>query len=144
MSSEIRDYIETQPEPRKERFLVLRSWIVDTFPEIQEFMKQGMPAYGLGKNWIRLGAQKNRISIHLCDPYHLQSVKKKFPNLFYGKTCIDIPDDARFPLKEIQTMIKSALKAKTSILIGKNVSKRTGKIGSSSASALRQNTRRKK
>ncbi|MDV6237228.1 DUF1801 domain-containing protein [Leptospira ellisii] len=145
MSSEIHNYIDSQTETRKERLLALRSWIVDTFPEIQEFMKQGMPTYQLGKNWISIAAQKDRISIYLCDSRHLQNVKKKFPNLISGKTCLNIRDRDRFPLKEIQTSIKAALKSKTSILNGRSVSTRSGdKIRSASTTALRQNTRRKK
>ncbi|AOP32950.1 hypothetical protein A0128_03145 [Leptospira tipperaryensis] len=117
MSSEIYHYIDSQSSIRKERLLSLRTWLIDTFPGIQESMKYKMPTYQLDENWISFASQKNHISIYLCRPDSLKELKKKFPTLLFGKACLNVRDKDSFPLKVIQSSIRSALKPKAKLRI---------------------------
>ncbi|MBM9576336.1 DUF1801 domain-containing protein [Leptospira sp. 201903070] len=117
MSSEIHHYIESQSLIRKERLLSLRTWLIDTFPDIQESMKFRIPTYQVDENWISFASQKNHISIYLCRPDSLKELKKKFPKLLFGKTCLNVRDKDVFPLRAIQSSIRSALKPKTKLRI---------------------------
>ncbi|XDD50747.1 DUF1801 domain-containing protein [Leptospira sp. WS92.C1] len=143
MSSEIHNYIESQTEIRKKRLLSLRTWIVDSFPEIQESMKYRMPTYQLEENWIAFASQKNYISIYLCDANFLKDLKRKFPTLITGKACLNIKDNDPFPFNEIQTSIRLILKSKPKLRIS-NGKSATQRNSPSKRNSLRQNTLHKK
>lgn len=47
MDSKVEEYIKKQGSPQKEICLKLREIIIDTFPEIKEEMRWGVPTYGI-------------------------------------------------------------------------------------------------
>lgn len=52
MDKTVKAYFEKQKTPQKEICLTLRSIILKTFPEIEEAMKWGVPAYATDKFYI--------------------------------------------------------------------------------------------
>lgn len=48
LDKEVDQYIEKQPSPQKEICLEVRQIIFETFPDIKEKMKWGVPSYGGG------------------------------------------------------------------------------------------------
>ncbi|MCP8314189.1 MAG: DUF1801 domain-containing protein [archaeon] len=52
MNREVDEYIEKQKSPQKEICLELRRIIFRTFPDIEEEMKWGVPAYAKGKYYL--------------------------------------------------------------------------------------------
>ena len=60
MPQRVTDYIEKQPSPLKEICYALRNIILETFPDIKEEMKLGVPYYG-GKYYIV--ALKNHVNL---------------------------------------------------------------------------------
>jgi hypothetical protein len=52
MSNKIDDYIESQPSPQKEVFRELRALIQRTFPDTDEEIKWGVPAFAQGLFYI--------------------------------------------------------------------------------------------
>ena len=52
MENKIDEYIEKQQSPQREICKKLRKIIFNTFPDIKEEMKWGVPAYGNGKYYF--------------------------------------------------------------------------------------------
>ncbi|NMC36039.1 DUF1801 domain-containing protein [Candidatus Beckwithbacteria bacterium] len=52
MNQKVDAYIEKQKTPQKEICQTIRQIIFDTFPDMQEEMKWGVPAYGNGQYYI--------------------------------------------------------------------------------------------
>ena len=52
MNNEVDEYIEKQKSPQKEICLQLRRIIFRTFPDIEEAMKWGVPAYDKGRYYV--------------------------------------------------------------------------------------------
>ncbi|WP_061249612.1 DUF1801 domain-containing protein [Leptospira alstonii] len=113
MSSEIHRFFYSQPEIRRQRMLALRSWIVESFPEILESMQSKRPTYHLNGNWVAIGFQKNSLSIYLCQSGSLKIIRNKFPSLVDDKACMNFADKEPFPCKEVENSIRSILKSKT-------------------------------
>ncbi|EMY79499.1 PF08818 domain protein [Leptospira weilii serovar Ranarum str. ICFT] len=113
MSSEIHRFFYSQPEIRRERMLALRSWIVESFPEILESMQSQIPSYHLNENWIAIGFQKNNLSIYLCQSGSLKTIRNKFPSLVDDKARMNFADKEPFPWREVESSIRLILKSKT-------------------------------
>lgn len=77
MAKEVDDYIEKQKSPQKEICQRLRQIILETFPEIKEEMKLGVPWYE-GKYYIV--ALKDHVNLG----FSLKSLAKKETELFEG------------------------------------------------------------
>jgi hypothetical protein len=52
MSKKVDEYIEKQESPQKEIILKLRKIVFQTFPDIEEEMKWGVPTYAKGKYYL--------------------------------------------------------------------------------------------
>jgi uncharacterized protein YdhG (YjbR/CyaY superfamily) len=52
MSKKVDEYIEKQKSPQKEICLKLRRIVFQTFPDIEEEMKWGVPTYARGKYYF--------------------------------------------------------------------------------------------
>jgi hypothetical protein len=61
MDKEVDRYIEKQKSPQKEICIKLREIIVNTFPDIEEEIKWGVPSYGNGKYYFV--ALKNHVNL---------------------------------------------------------------------------------
>ena len=77
MNKEVDDYIEKQKLPQKEICKKLRKIILDTFPDIKEEMKLGVPWYE-GKYYIV--ALKDHVNLG----FSLKGLSKKEIELFEG------------------------------------------------------------
>ena len=61
MDKKVEEYINKQKSPHKEICLKLREIILNTFPDITEEMKWGVPVFSGGKYYI--GVMKNQINL---------------------------------------------------------------------------------
>ena len=77
MNKEVDDYLEKQKLPQKEICKKLRKIILETFPDIKEEMKLGVPWYE-GKYYIV--ALKNHVNLG----FSLKGLSKKEIELFEG------------------------------------------------------------
>jgi len=77
MNKEVDDYIEKQKSPQKEISEKLREIILETFPDIKEEMKLGVPWYE-GKYYIV--ALKDHVNLG----FSLKGLSKKEIELFEG------------------------------------------------------------
>lgn len=51
-NTSVDEYIQKQPAPQQEICRELRQLVLDTFPDITEEMKWGVPTYGSGRYYI--------------------------------------------------------------------------------------------
>jgi len=77
-NNKVNEYIKKQKSPQKEICQKLRQIIFDTFPDIKEEMKWGVPAYGDGKYYIV--ALKDHVNLG----FSLKGLTKDDNNLFDG------------------------------------------------------------
>ena len=103
MNKEVDDYIEKQKLPQKEICRKLREIILDTYPDIKEEMKLGVPWYE-GKYYIV--ALKDHVNLG----FSLEGLSKREIELFEGggKTMkhIKIRSLNEIDEKKIVTMLK--------------------------------------
>jgi uncharacterized protein YdhG (YjbR/CyaY superfamily) len=78
MNQKVDEYIDRQKSPQKEICQKLRQLIFNTFPDIKEEMKWGVPAYGNGKYYIV--ALKDHVNLG----FSLKGLTKNDNDLFDG------------------------------------------------------------
>lgn len=103
------DYLATVPEHRKERFRKLLSLIASLYPNAKTSMKYRMPTFSNGDGWVAVANQKSYISLYTCSAEHLVEFKQRYPAVRTGKGCVNIQDRDDFPLRELASVISSAM-----------------------------------
>ena len=103
------DYLEKIPEYRKERFTKLLNLVTGLYPDAKPSMKYKMPTFSMGDGWVALANQKSYISLYTCSAEHLKEFKKKYPKVKTGKGCVNIKDKDDFPLRDLASVISSAM-----------------------------------
>ena len=78
MDKEVNEYIERQKSPQKEICMKLREIIFNTFPDIKEEMKWGVPSYGNGKYYFVA------LKTHVNLGFSLKGLSKEEIALFEG------------------------------------------------------------
>ena len=78
MNKKVDEYIEKQKSPQKEICLKLRGLIFQTFPDIEEEMKWGVPTYAKGKYY--LVALKDQVNFG----FSLEGLSKEEQRIFEG------------------------------------------------------------
>lgn len=109
MNREIREYIGSIPEERRDRFLSIHDLILNLYPKIQVDMSYRMPTYKLGDGWVALANQKNYISVYTCGESHLESYREKHPQQKTGKGCINFRMRDEVHYDDLKTVIKHAV-----------------------------------
>ena len=105
-------YVLDIPPHRKQFFLELLNLINDMYPEAVASMKYKMPTFSRGDGWIAIANQKHYISLYTCSAEHLEVFKKKYPKVKTGKGCVNISDKDDFPLRDLASVISSAMEMK--------------------------------
>ncbi len=104
MNKKVDEYINKQKSPQKEICGKLRRLIFDTFPDVKEEMKWGVPAYEDGRYYIV--ALKNHVNLG----FSLKGLTKEDYNLFDGggKTMkhIEISSAKKIDKKRIVHLLK--------------------------------------
>ena len=103
------DYLATVPEHRQERFRKLLSLMASLYPTAVTSMKHRMPTFSNGDGWVAVANQKSYISLYTCSAEHLVEFKQRFPAVRTGKGCVNIQDRDDFPLRELASVISSAM-----------------------------------
>lgn len=78
MANEVDEYIRNQKSPQKEICIELRRIIFETFPEIEESMRWGVPMYGMDTYYI--GALKDSVNLG----FKIEGLTKDELKLFNG------------------------------------------------------------
>ena len=104
MDNKIEEYIGKQQSPQREICQKLRQIIFNTFPDIKEEMKWGVPAYGNGKYYFVA------LKTHVNLGFSIKGLSKEEISLFEGtgKTTrhIKIKSEKEIDEKQIVKLLK--------------------------------------
>lgn len=89
MDADVKRYLATVPENRKQLVERLHRLIVGLYPEAAIDMSYRMPTYKVGDGWVALANQKGYVSLYTCGAHHLADFKKKYPAIKTGTGCIN-------------------------------------------------------
>lgn len=110
MNEEVEAYMAAVPGNRKSKIEALHKLITQSLPEVIIDMKYKMPTYQVGEGWVAIANQKNYVSLYTCGYHHIENFKARHPKIKTGKGCINFKDNDTFPLKDIEAVVKHAIK----------------------------------
>jgi hypothetical protein len=104
LNKRVDEYIEKQKSPQKEICIKLRKILFQTFPDIKEEMKWGVPSYGNGKYYFVA------LDTHVNLGFSIKGLSKENIALFHGsgKTMrnIEIRSEDELDEKQIVKLLK--------------------------------------
>ena len=106
----IDDYLAELPGHRRQRIGRLLELIRNIAPQAGESLKYKMPTFVLGDGWIAVGNQKHYISLYTCSAEHIAPFSEKHPKQKTGKGCINFKDSNELFEKDLERVVRSALK----------------------------------
>lgn len=109
MKPSVEEYFQLIPSERIERFKLIHELIIKMYPKATVDMSYKMPTYKFDEGWVALANKKNYISLYTCSEYHIQIFKLKYPKIKTGKGCINIKNDDKFDLSDLEDVIKHAI-----------------------------------
>ena len=104
-------YLDTVPAERKAKLESILLLIRSMYPLAIELMKYKMPTYEYDKGWVAVANQKSYISLYTCSVVHITEFKQKYSKIKTGKGCINFRDGDLIPLKDLETVIRSAIES---------------------------------
>lgn len=91
VAPDVMTYFARQPEPGRQRLLVLHKAIMLAYPSMQVDMAYRMPTYHNGEGWVALANQKHHISLYTCGGHHIEAFRDANPGVKTGKGCTKEP-----------------------------------------------------
>lgn len=131
----IKDYLESIPENRKELINFLDKFIKESAPSLKPHFASNMLGYGSFKyinykkeelDWptIALANQKNYVSIYVCaidkDLYLAEKYKSDLGKVNVGKSCIRFKKIEDINLNTLKKVLKEAVKKPGLVIPNKN------------------------
>jgi uncharacterized protein YdhG (YjbR/CyaY superfamily) len=101
----IDEYISVFPQDVQKRLIHIREVFKIAFPEVEESIKYGMPAFKVGREYLYVSAYKNHIGMYPM--YNLPNIENEL-NAFRGKGTKDalhFPHMKPLPLDLIKKII---------------------------------------
>jgi len=109
--SEVDNYLNSIPEQRRERFMLVHELILKLYPQAKVDMSYKMPAYKAGDGWVALANQKNYISLYTCGESHLESYRRRHPQQKTGKGCINFRARDTIHRDDLEKVIRHAIES---------------------------------
>ncbi|NNL07326.1 MAG: DUF1801 domain-containing protein [Gammaproteobacteria bacterium] len=107
----IEHYIESIPEQRRARFMLIHKRILKLYPDAIVDMSYRMPTYRHGEGWIALANQKNYISLYTCAESHIETYKNRHPQQKTGKGCINFRARDEIVYDDLDDVIRHAIES---------------------------------
>lgn len=109
MDKELKAYLDSVENSRREKLLDLHQLIMQTFPDIHADMQYKMPTYSKDDGWVALANRKNYISVYTCGYHHIESYLEKHPHIKSGKGCLNFKDKDEINLSDLRVVIQHAI-----------------------------------
>ncbi|HPT72025.1 MAG TPA: DUF1801 domain-containing protein [Candidatus Cloacimonadota bacterium] len=109
MIPEIRTYIDSTQDDRRELFLELHELIIKLFPDVNIKISYKLPFYTTTKGWIFLGYWKQGVSIYPGIIPSLEEFRKNNPKIKMGKGSINLKLKDEIPWQAIENVIREAM-----------------------------------
>lgn len=95
---------------RKEKLLIVRRFIMDYAPELEEGIQYKMLSYGNGSSGLfGLNAQKSYVSLYVGDIEKIDNAKELLAGFDYGKGCIRIKKSLDLHDSTLEEFVKVAI-----------------------------------
>lgn len=112
----IEAYLAALEPLRRERGQALDALIRGLVPDVAIDIRHRMPMYQLGEHFIAWASQKRCFSIYTCSAERSASFRAKWPTIKAGVGCVNFKDSDPFPVDDLQTLVRDALKPSAEIL----------------------------
>ncbi|RME83876.1 MAG: DUF1801 domain-containing protein [Caldilineae bacterium] len=100
------EYVDAQPDNRREALRVVRDLILETVPDAVESMRYGMPTYDVAGDFLAaLASQKHYLSLYV-DSETLAAHREDFGHLNCGKSCIRFRRLEQLPLEAVRRVLR--------------------------------------
>lgn len=109
-------YLATLAPLRLERGEALDAVIRALAPDAAIDMSYRMPTYRRGEHYIAWASQKRSLSVYTCSAERLAAFRAKWPKIKAGVGCVNFRDTDPFPLDDLKTLVRDALKPSVEIL----------------------------
>ena len=109
MNKDVKKYFENIGDGRKTKIDALHQLIISLYPEAIVDLKYKMPTYRVGDGWVAMANQKSYVSLYTCGYHHIESFKKKHPDIKTGKGCINFRDKDELPLDDLREVVRHAI-----------------------------------
>jgi uncharacterized protein YdhG (YjbR/CyaY superfamily) len=109
-------YLATLQTPRRERGAALDALIRKLVPKAEADMSYRMPTYRLGEHFVAWASQKRCLSVYTCSAERSASFRARWPDIKAGVGCVNFKDTDPFPLDDLRTLVRDALKPSAEIL----------------------------
>lgn len=95
---------------RKEKLLIVRGFIMEYAPELEEGIQYKMLCYRSGStNVFSLNAQKSYVSLYVGDIGKIKNAQELLTGFNYGKGCIRIKKSVDLHHSKLEDFIKNAI-----------------------------------
>lgn len=109
-------YVAALEPPRRERGEALDTLIRKLAPKAEIDMSYRMPTYRLGEHFVAWASQKRCLSVYTCSAERSASFRAKWPKIKAGVACVNFKDTDPFPVDDLRTLVRDALKPSAEIL----------------------------
>jgi len=106
-----KEYLELLDDDwRKEKLLMIRQFILENAPELEEGIQYKMLCYGSGSSKLfHLNAQKSYVSLYVGNIEKIENAKEFLTGLDYGKGCIRIKKSVDLHKSRLEDFVKKAI-----------------------------------
>lgn len=113
--SDVEGYIETFPDPIKERLKLVRAIIRETAPDAEEGFSYGMPGYKyFGKPLVYFAGYEKHIGFYATPSGHSE-FKQELSKYKQGKGSVRFPNNIEIPYDLIKRIVEFRVKENESI-----------------------------
>ncbi|MGE0422917.1 MAG: iron chaperone [Reyranellaceae bacterium] len=109
-------YLATLEPPRRERGEALDALVRKIAPDAAIDMSYRMPTYRLGEHFVAWASQKRCLSVYTCSAERSAAFRAKRPKIKAGVGCVNFKDTDPFPIDDLKTLVRDALKPSAEIL----------------------------
>ncbi|MBX3501869.1 MAG: DUF1801 domain-containing protein [Alphaproteobacteria bacterium] len=112
----IEAYLASLEKLRHERGEALDALIRKLAPDAAIDMSYRMPTYRRGEHFVAWASQKRCLSVYTCSAGRSAAFRAKWPKIKAGMGCVNFKDTDPFPVDDLRTLVRDALKPSAEIL----------------------------
>ncbi len=109
-------HLATLAPIRRERGGAIDALIRTLAPDAAVDMSYRMPTYRRGEHFIAWASQKRCFSVYTCSAERSAAFRAKWPKIKAGVGCVNFKDTDPFPIDDLKTLVRDALKPSAEIL----------------------------
>ena len=109
-------YLASLDETRRQRGEAIDALIRALAPDAAIDLSYRMPTYRRGDHFIAWASQKRCLSVYTCSAERSAAFRAKWPKIKAGVGCVNFKDTDPFPLDDLKTLVRDALKPSAEIL----------------------------